>query len=319
MGDDAFAGITASNGYSAVPVPALSPRSAAAVQALAVCFVWSTSFVVTKQLYVHDIGPLTLSGLRYGIAALALLPVVLLHRAARAGPAPGGFPIRVAVVLGVLGYGLNPIGQHIGLDRLDASAVVVLLAVGNSLQVLLWSALLLRERPGAVQLGAIAVATGGIVAFGWPAGGTVFDAVGVAAVLAGGTGYALWIVGNRSLVHRVRVVDLTCWSMLCGAVPTLGIGLAAEGVPRLPASGWLLVVLLGVVNTALAFAVWTRTQRVLAPYESSTINNTMTVQVAVLAVVFLGEVLTAWQWAALAVVTVATLVVSRAGGRRDRA
>jgi drug/metabolite transporter (DMT)-like permease len=46
------------------------------------------------------------------------------------------------------------------------------------------------------------------------------------------------------------------------------------------------------------------------------INNSMTVQVALLAFVFLGDPLGSRQWVALGVVAVATLLVQLTGARR---
>ena len=46
------------------------------------------------------------------------------------------------------------------------------------------------------------------------------------------------------------------------------------------------------VNTALAFTLWNATLRRLSATESSIINSTMLVQIAVLAWVFLGERIT---------------------------
>jgi drug/metabolite transporter (DMT)-like permease len=44
-----------------------------------------------------------------------------------------------------------------------------------------------------------------------------------------------------------------------------------------------------VVNTALAFTLWNRSLQKLSAVESSMINSTMLVQIALLAWVFLGE------------------------------
>jgi drug/metabolite transporter (DMT)-like permease len=44
-----------------------------------------------------------------------------------------------------------------------------------------------------------------------------------------------------------------------------------------------------VVNTAFAFTLWNHTLRTLPAMESSIINGTMLIQIAVLAWVFLGE------------------------------
>jgi drug/metabolite transporter (DMT)-like permease len=84
---------------------------------------------------------------------------------------------------------------------------------------------------------------------------------------------------------------------LLGEVPTplqrggvlVAVAVAHDGVPRLALSSWLVVVWLTVVNTAAAFTVWNHTMRRLSAMESSLVNNTMLVHVAVLAWVFLGE------------------------------
>jgi drug/metabolite transporter (DMT)-like permease len=90
-------------------------------------------------------------------------------------------------------------------------------------------------------------------------------------------------------------VGLTAASMAVGALVLLGVGVAVEGVPALDATGWLIVGWLAVVNTALAFTIWNHTLRTLTAVESSVVNNTMTIQIAVLAIVFLGEALQAVQ------------------------
>ena len=68
--------------------------------------------------------------------------------------------------------------------------------------------------------------------------------------------------------------------------------------------GWL-----AVVNTALAFTLWNHTQRTLSAVESSIINNTMTIQIAILAWVFLSESLTPREIGGLALAGVGTLIV----------
>ena len=77
--------------------------------------------------------------------------------------------------------------------------------------------------------------------------------------------------------------------LVLGAVALLGVGVAVEGWPTLDLAGWLIVGWLAVVNTAFAFTLWNHTLRTLTAVESSVVNNTMTIQIAILAVVFLGE------------------------------
>jgi drug/metabolite transporter (DMT)-like permease len=290
-----------------------SRRLLAVGQAFLVTFIWSTSFVITKWVYALGVEPLTLSGLRYGLAVLLLAPLWWSRRRCPGAPArsrrvPGWLPL----LLGLAGYAVNTGGYNVGLFYLDATQVGLLLGLNNTLQVVLWSALLLREWPSRLQGIAIAGALVGVFLFQYPSGFAAEDLTGVLPVLAGGVGYALWIVGNRSLVGDAGALDLTWRSMAWGSGALVLAALTVEGMPRLPAAAWGLIVLLAAVNTSFAFTLWTHTQRSLAGYESAIVNNTMTVQIALLGFFFLGDRLTPVRWTAIVLVFACTLGVNLA-------
>jgi drug/metabolite transporter (DMT)-like permease len=67
---------------------------------------------------------------------------------------------------------------------------------------------------------------------------------------------------------------------------------------------------LAVVNTALAFWLWNKSLQVLTAMESSIINNTMLVQISLLAWLFLDESLTWVGAAGLAVASIGTVLVN---------
>src|SRR5690606_31255926 len=96
---------------------------------------------------------------------------------------------------------------------------------------------------------------------------------------------------NRS--GRLGPLEVTTVSMGVGSAALIGSALFLEGIPSLSLSEWLIVGWLAVVNTAFAFTLWNRTLRTLTAAESSVINNTMTIQIALLAHFFLGEILSA--------------------------
>ncbi len=58
-----------------------SSRSVALVEGLIVAALWASSAVLIKMGLREAIGPLTLAGLRYFLAALALFPLALRNRA----------------------------------------------------------------------------------------------------------------------------------------------------------------------------------------------------------------------------------------------
>jgi drug/metabolite transporter (DMT)-like permease len=107
-------------------------------------------------------------------------------------------------------------------------------------------------------------------------------------------------------------IGLTASSMAAGAVALLAVGVALEGWPRPDIEGWLIIGWLAVVNTAFAFTLWNHTLRTLTAVESSVVNNTMTVQIAVLAVVFLAERLEPLQLVGLLLAAMGAAVVQLA-------
>jgi drug/metabolite transporter (DMT)-like permease len=86
-------------------------------------------------------------------------------------------------------------------------------------------------------------------------------------------------------------------------------GIAVQGIPRLDAQGWMIVLWLAAVNTALAFTLWNVALRELKAVEANTINNTMLIQIALLAAVFLNESLSVRQWFAIAIVALGVWMV----------
>jgi drug/metabolite transporter (DMT)-like permease len=67
------------------------------------------------------------------------------------------------------------------------------------------------------------------------------------------------------------------------------VGLSRQGLPHLSWSSWGMILWLALVNTAFAFTLWNHTLKRLTAMESSLINNTMLIQIALLAWVFLDE------------------------------
>jgi drug/metabolite transporter (DMT)-like permease len=94
-----------------------------------------------------------------------------------------------------------------------------------------------------------------------------------------------------------------------GSVTLLATGLIVEGWPVLNLSSWAIILWLAVVNSAFAFTLWNNTLRTLSAVESSIINNTMLVQIAILAWLFLGETLSGRQIVGLILAALGALVV----------
>lgn len=269
----------------------------AVLQGLFVTFLWSTSWVLIKiGLEDLDLRPLSFAGMRYALAALVLLPFGLRAlRSAHAGrPISARLGWRVAAY-GVLFVAVAQGAQFAALAVLPATAVNLVL---STIPAAVAAIALARgiERPSLGQaVGVAALLVGAVLYFGpvslgeGAALGLVAAGVCVAASAASahmGRGLARDVIGRLG-----GPIGLTAASMAVGAALLLAVGVAIEGVPSLDLAGWLIVAWLAVVNTALAFTIWNHTLRTLTAVESSVVNNTMTIQIAVLAIVFLNEIL----------------------------
>jgi drug/metabolite transporter (DMT)-like permease len=116
----------------------------------------------------------------------------------------------------------------------------------------------------------------------------------------------------------VTVRDELAVSMAVGAALLLVAGAAFQGVPALEPRHWAVILWLAVVNTAVAFTLWNHTLRTLSAAESSILNGTMLVQVAVLAWLFLDELLTLRQGMGLVSAGVGAVAVQLRGRARPR-
>ena len=278
-------------------------------QALLVTFLWSTSWVLIK-MGLRDIPPLTFAGLRYALAFACLLPFML--RGGRAGEVRSLSPRQWALLagFGLLQYAVTQGAQFISLAYLPATTASLVLAFTPVLVALL-SGLLLHERLGPAEwLGVALFAAGALVYFG-PALPEGAQRLGLIAALVGLVANAgqglLGRYVNRSADIRASVI--TTVSMGVGAAALLTTGVLTQGFPTLDLRSWLIVIWLAVVNTAAAFTLWNHTQRTLGATESSLINNTMLVQIAVLAFVFLGDRLTVFEVTGVALALAGVLAV----------
>ncbi len=287
----------------------MTAHTRAVLQALLVTVLWSTSWVLIK-IGLDDMPALTFAGLRYVLAFLCLLPVAwrsgqfaALRRLPRAD-------WRRLVVLGLLFYTVTQGTQFLGLERLPAATVSLLLSFTAALVPLLGIPLL-DETLTRAQWGGIAVYLVGALVYFYPVAIAEGQAAGLAIVLGGVLAASLSTVLGRDVNRAATLPALavTVASMGVGSVVLLGAGLVAQGLPALSVQSWLIIGWLAVVNTAFAFTLWNHTQRTLPAAETGIINNTMLIQIAVLAWVFLGEALNAREIVGLALAATGTLLV----------
>lgn len=272
----------------------IDPHVTAVLQALFVTFLWSTSWVLIKFGLV-DIPALTFAGLRYTVAFLCLLPFTLTPTSYTSLRRLSKTDWLRLLLLGFLFYTLTQGAQFLALAYLPAVTTTLLLNF-TTIAVALMGMVMLSERPNLSQWGGIGLNICGIFLYFFPVdlpAGQIFGIfVAVVGVLANAGSSILGRYVNRT--GRISPLQVTVVSMGVGAILLLITGYLIQGFPRLTFMNWAIIGWLAVINTAFAFTLWNHTLRILSAVESSIINSTMMIQIAVLAWIFLGEQIT-WQ------------------------
>lgn len=289
--------------------PTLSPHLKAVLQAFIVTLLWSSSWVLIK-IGLEDIPALTFAGLRYTVAFLALTPFAFRRGNLEQVRKLSRRDWILLIMLGLLFYTLTQGAQFVGLFYLPAVTVSLLLNF-TAVIITLLGIFLLAEVPNLRQwIGVVLAALGGILYF-YPIGVSSAQAVGliivITGVLANSGSAVLGRYINRS--GRINPWTVTVVSMGIGSLILLISGLTFQGLPVLSLASWGIIVWLAIVSTAAAFTLWNHTLRTLSAMESGVINNTMLIQIAVLAWVFLGERLNQQEVAGLVIAAVGTVMV----------
>lgn len=296
------------------------PSHAASIAiALLVTVLWSSSWVLIRiGLDDEALEPVTFAGLRYGLAALLLIGwVVARPELRRSISRVDRGSMGSLVALGVALYALTQGAQFVAIDNQPAATTSLVLAWTPMLVALL-ARRFTGESPSPRQIaGGALVVAGAWLYFAGELGAT---AAGMIAALTG-LGANAWsaLLGRR--INRdleTPVVVITAISMSVGAGILLIAGVATEGVPSISGRAWLIIAWLAVVNTAWAFSLWNLSLRGLSAIESAGINNTMLVQIAVLAWIFLDEPLGVVEITGIGLVSIGVFLTQAVSAGRIR-
>lgn len=260
--------------------------------ALLVTFLWSTSFVIIK-IGLDEIPPLTFAGLRYTIAFAALLPLAFRKETKLEIKQLQKSDWLKLTLLGLTFYTFTQGAQFFGLSLLPAVTVSLLLNF-TPIVVAVMGIFILSERPTVVQwIGSISFIAGVLVYF-YPVVLSADQSLGLIIMGIGVLANAGSAVIGRDVNRNADLspITITVISMGLGGILLLIAGVSTQGLPAISLSNMLYLLWLAVINTAFAFTLWNLTLRTLTAMESSIINGTMLIQIAILAWIFLGEAIT---------------------------
>ena len=250
--------------------------------------IWGASFLFMR-VAVPEFGPFALIGLRSGIAALCLLPLVLL----REGKAQMLGHIRELTVVGIV----NAVIPFTLLAYAATSLTAGFTALINATTPL-WAALVglfwLNAKLGRLQWVGLALGVIGMVVLTWgkvdfkPGGSGLAIVAGLIATLA--YGFSTHYTKNK--LSAVSPMGVATGSQTAGALIVLPFAVAfwPETLPS--AKAWLAAVLLAVLAAAFALILYFRLIARLGGQKASTVTFLIPVFAVAWGTVFLGEPVT---------------------------
>jgi drug/metabolite transporter (DMT)-like permease len=268
-------------------------RERLALTAAALVGVQVGAGIAASRWLVHDLGPLSLTFLRYAIALASLLPFL-----AGAGAALARLTRRETVVVMVLGmtqFGLLIVLLNIGLTHIDAGLGALLFATFPLLTMAI-ATLAGHERFDAALLVGVGLSVVGVaLALGVrPPSVAAGDlAIGAACALAAALCGAVCSVSYRPLLRRHAMLPMGAVSM-AAAVAALAPAAWAEGLTRnvqgLSSGQWAAVAAVG-LSSGVAYWVWLWALKHTAPTKATAFLALSPVTAALIGTLALGETL----------------------------
>ncbi len=272
---------------------------------------WATLYPFIKLLN-GSVDPYTLALVRYGIAS-ALLTLFLVHDPQRRFPKQSDW--QRFILLGFIGTALTTVLIALGVQYSTASASSILVNT-NPLMIALLAPLLIHERTKNDQILGVLIGIVGIIFV--VLNGKQFSLPGYGAgsllLLAAAFCQALYAIFMKPLIKTYGSLATSTWMALVGFVELVAVttlmGNGRQIFDLLPMQ-WMLLLLIGVVSTAVGSFIWIHSLGRLSATASTSFKLLIPVFATLYGVLFLGEQLTPWILGGMLLTTVGILLTQQ--------
>ncbi len=280
--------------------------------ALGVVVIWGTNFIAMKYA-LHDMTPFQLGAGRYLFAVLPLLLVVPRPKLA------WKWVVLYGLFQGVGQFGFLFLALKVGMSAALGSVLMQTQVFFTAL----FGFVLLREHASRTLLAGLFIAALGITCFalnylapGADTGGTT--ALGFVLVLGSA---AMWAASNivvrraQQSTPQFEVVPFMVWSSLVPIIPFALLSLAFDAPATrwrwlaAPWSTWLSLAYLGWFATILAYALWTGLLKRHPLNRVAPFSLAVPVGGIASGMLVLGDHISSWQWAGVALLAAALATV----------
>jgi O-acetylserine/cysteine efflux transporter len=286
------------------------------LSALLVVIIWGTNFVAMK------VGLLSLTPFQMGAAryVFAILPLILFIKPPRLAPK---WIIAYGLSQGVGQFGLLFLSLKVGMSASLASVILQTQVFFTAI----FGFILLKEHTSRALLAGLALAALGLACFAESS----LQSVSTSDITPAGfglclTGAAMWAVSNivvRRAQKETPDFDVISFIVWCGAVPIAPFILLSlafdDSAVRwqwvdAPFITWIAVAYIGWMSTIVGYAMWTRLLKRHPVNRVAPFSLGVPVVGITSGMLALGDVITGWQWAGIALI-VAALICTMFGGR----
>jgi drug/metabolite transporter (DMT)-like permease len=267
-----------------------------AIYGIAAAAIWGGQYVVA-DVVLKTIPPFTLLSIRLILGALVLAPFVLRLLGQQR---PTRREIVQMLAVGFVGFGISVGAQFVGTD-LSSAINGTLITSASPAFILLFAALILRERLSGQRIAAVALATVGVIVIVDPTQAN-FGAEtvrGDAAFAFAAVTWGLYSVLVRKVSGRLDTLLITFFAFLGGLVLTLpaaALELPGRPIGEITPGITLGILFLGVVSTSGAMWLWNRSFALVDASVASLFFFAQPLVGTLLSVLLLGQQMTISLW-----------------------
>ncbi|MDL1902027.1 DMT family transporter [Anaerolineae bacterium CFX9] len=263
-----------------------------AIYGLSAAAIWGGMYVVS-DLVLEIIPPFTLVTIRLIMAAVVFALMLALQGRKQF---PRGGELARIILVGIIGFGISIGAQFVGTDKSTAVNGALITSASPAF-ILLFAALILRERLTVARIGAVALATIGVIVIIDPSRVDLSSDtfVGNLALALAALTWGLYSVLIRQLSARYDTLTISFIVLFGGlllTVPGGALELGDRPIGEITLPVILGVLYLGIVSTAGAMYFWNRAFALVDASVASLFFFAQPLVGAVLSVLVLGQELT---------------------------
>jgi drug/metabolite transporter (DMT)-like permease len=265
---------------------------------------FGTLAIFARLAYEEGVTPITLLFLRFGIASLCMLLIMLVKGISF----PRGYVLLGLTLMGGIGYVGQALSYFTALTLIPAGLVALLLYLYPAIVTIL-AVIVLKERISKWKMIALLIALGGTVLTIGPSGGGQF--LGIIFGIGAAFIYSIYILVGSKITKRVTAIQSSTVVIVSAGIVSGGL-VAIKG-PAFPAtaSGWASVIAIALISTILAIVTFFAGLERVGPTNASTLSTVEPAVTVVLAAVVLGETISFLRIIGGIMIIVAVIILAR--------